>query len=85
MNRSKLYDGLSEIERDQVTLYVKRINEHAVIFDTPVYKSFALGVEYQDLKNKVSNGDISYKAYLRLCMYIIDWASNICRENLGLN
>lgn len=85
MNRSKLYDGLSEIERDQVTKELTRITRNILDYSFDFYKAYMIGVETERLRQKAENDLIKWNVYQRLCVFLIDWVDNITRKNLGLN
>jgi len=85
MNKSKLYDGLSEIERDQVTKKVTWITKQVSSFELDIYKAYTIGVEKERLYNQALEDKIEWIVFHRINFFLIDWIDNIARKNLGLN
>ena len=85
MNRSKLYDGLSEIERDQVSKELTKITRNVSDYSLDFYKAYMIGVENEKLRQKAENDLIKWTVYQRICVFLIDWVDNFARKNLGLD
>ena len=85
MYRSKLYDGLSEIDRDQVTKEVTRITKTILEFELDAYRAFTIGAQRERLFNQLLEGKIKWIVFHRISMFLLDWIDNIARKNLGLN
>ena len=85
MNRSKLYDGLSEIDRDQVAKKVTWITKRVSEFELDVYKAYIIGCERERLYNQALEDKAEWIVYHRIDFFLIDWIDRIARKNLGLN
>lgn len=85
MNRSKLYDGLSEIERDQIAKELTKITKKVSTYSLSNYKAYAIGIEAEKLHQKAIDDLIKWNVYHRLQIFLTDWLDNITRKDLGLN
>ncbi len=85
MNRSKLYDGLSEIERDRISKELTRITTKVSIYSLTGYKAYAIGIESERLRNEALEYKIEWPLYHRINLFLIDWIDNLVRKDLGLN